>query len=67
MKHCIVCGAGSHRTDWIKKFAVGDTQYVACDYHTDQECEAAITKAESALAAEKANAAKPPAPAAAKA
>jgi hypothetical protein len=41
--HCIVCGAGSHRTDWIKKSQPQDkVQYVACDYHTDKEVNDAV-------------------------
>jgi NMD protein affecting ribosome stability and mRNA decay len=62
LRKCVVCGNGSHRTDWIQRYSVGETLYVACDYHTDKECEIAINKAESELAAERANAAKPPAP-----
>jgi hypothetical protein len=32
-KACVVCGLGSHRSDWLKKSG----EYVACDHHTQAE------------------------------
>lgn len=48
-KHCVVCGQGSTREEWIKKSK--DGKYVACDSHSDAEIEkavAALPKAKSA-------------------
>ncbi len=46
--YCVVCGMGSHRTDWIKKSAPADKfQYVACDFHTDKEVADAVKAAQS--------------------
>ncbi len=44
IKYCVVCGAGSHRTDWINKGGVGAGAYVACDKHTASEISAALAK-----------------------
>jgi hypothetical protein len=41
MKTCVVCGASSHRTDWVNK--MGD--YVACDSHSRVEMGDAVKKA----------------------
>jgi hypothetical protein len=38
-RFCVVCGMGSHRTDWLKQ--KGD--FVACDSHSDEEFAKAIT------------------------
>jgi uncharacterized membrane protein len=38
IRHCVVCGAGSHRETWIK--TNGD--FVACDWHTDVEINNAV-------------------------
>lgn len=54
-KFCVVCGQGSHRTDWKNKFAVGATGYVACDSHDEKSVKQAITDAEAAKATEAAN------------
>lgn len=40
-KICVVCGQGSHRTDWIKKSG----NFVACDNHSDTEITQAVAKA----------------------
>lgn len=32
-KACVVCGLGSHRTQWVKTLG----EYVACDHHSDAE------------------------------
>ena len=39
-RSCVVCGQGSHRTDWIKKSK--DGKHVACDNHSDAEIEKAV-------------------------
>ena len=48
IKYCVVCGAGSHRKDWVNK--VGNS--VACDSHSRDEVARAVaastTKAPSA-------------------
>jgi hypothetical protein len=33
LQTCVVCGAGSHRTDWINKSG----NFVACDSHSKDE------------------------------
>lgn len=38
---CVVCGAQSHRTDWIKKLL----GFVGCDSHSDTEMKDAVAKA----------------------
>lgn len=45
-KACIVCGMGSHRTDWktTGTLPTGDS-YVACDSHSAKEVSAVIAKA----------------------
>lgn len=43
VQKCVVCGAASHRTDWINK----GNGYVACDNHTPAQ----ITTATQAKAA----------------
>jgi hypothetical protein len=52
LRNCVVCGLGSHRTDWINRYAAGNTVYVACDQHTDEQATTAIQKAENAKQAE---------------
>jgi hypothetical protein len=42
LKTCVVCGAGSHRTDWINKSG----NEVACDSHSKDEVARAIVKAQ---------------------
>jgi hypothetical protein len=44
-KFCVVCGAGSHRTDWVNKTTVSGKDFVACDQHTKEEFNKAITAA----------------------
>jgi len=39
-KVCVVCGAESHRDDWINK----QGEFVACDSHTAGEFSSAIAK-----------------------
>ncbi len=41
IKTCVVCGAASHRGDWINKS--GD--YVACDSHSTEQLANAVKKA----------------------
>lgn len=50
VKLCVVCGNGSHRTDW--KNVSKDGKFVACDNHTAQEFNAAIKAAVEADASE---------------
>lgn len=38
IQYCVVCGRGSHRTDWINTSG----SYVACDYHTKEQMVKAI-------------------------
>lgn len=45
-RFCVVCGAGSHRSDWINK--LGD--YVACDSHSKQELADAVASKTSSAA-----------------
>ncbi len=40
-KFCVVCGAGSHRGDWINKTG----NFVACDFHSKDELAVAVAKA----------------------
>jgi len=40
---CVVCGMGSHRTDWIKK----GPGWVACDGHSNAEINAALKPVKS--------------------
>jgi hypothetical protein len=44
-QQCIVCGAKSHRDDWINKYEVDGKSFVACDSHPEEECISAIEKA----------------------
>jgi hypothetical protein len=44
-KACIVCGKGSHRTDWINK----GEDYVACDNHTPAEIKKALDASKPAV------------------
>lgn len=41
IKYCVVCGNGSHRTDWINKSG----NFVACDSHSKDEVAKAVAKA----------------------
>lgn len=51
--HCVVCDAGSHRTDWQKKdLAAG---WVACDRHSDEEIRDAVRKRDEQVQATSAN------------
>lgn len=52
VQYCVVCGAGSHRTDWKNK--VG--KYVACDSHAANEVKDAAAKVDSDAAATQAKA-----------
>jgi hypothetical protein len=45
IQYCVVCGNGSHRTDW--KNASKDGKFVACDSHSSTEFAAAIKAAAS--------------------
>lgn len=54
VRYCVVCGNGSHRTDWVRKS--GDS--VACDFHSDAEFQKAIAARSQAPA--QAQAAKAP-------
>lgn len=63
LRNCVVCGLGSHRTDWVRRAKVGNVLYVACDSHTDQELMAAVNAA-TVKAKKEAEAAKAPAAAA---
>ena len=38
-KYCVVCGQGSHRTDWQ------DAEFPACDTHSKEQVATAIAKA----------------------
>ena len=40
---CVVCGQGSHRTDWINKSG----NFVACDNHSSGEVARAVAKAQA--------------------
>lgn len=42
---CVVCGQGSHRTDWIRTKKVSGVLFVACDSHSESEFNAAIQRA----------------------
>jgi hypothetical protein len=60
-KFCVVCGLGSHRTDWQD-----ETKPPACDGHSKEEVAAAVKAAQEkdkaeAEAAKKAAASQPPA------
>lgn len=48
---CVVCGQGSHRTDWVNKFKANGTLYVACDNHSTDQVQKAIASAEKDKAA----------------
>jgi hypothetical protein len=41
LQTCVVCGAGSHRTDWINKSG----GFVACDSHSKDEVAKAVAAA----------------------
>lgn len=45
-KICVVCGAASHRTDWINKSG----NFVACDSHSKDEVAKAVAQATKAPA-----------------
>jgi hypothetical protein len=55
LRTCVVCGAASHRSDWINKLG----NEVACDHHTKEEVAKAV-----ALKAQASKAVAPAAPAA---
>lgn len=44
-RKCVVCGSGSHRTDWVR--VSGDGKFVACDNHSEEvfnnACAAAVS------------------------
>lgn len=39
---CVVCGQGSHRTDWAIMKQEGEQLFVACDFHPEDVVAAAI-------------------------
>lgn len=43
IKYCVVCGGGSHRTNWVLKSG----NFVACDSHSKDEFLAAMKKAQA--------------------
>lgn len=43
LRTCVVCGAQSHRTDWINKVE----GYVACDWHKGVEFAKAVATAKA--------------------
>lgn len=43
LRNCILCGTGSHRTDW--KFSSNDGKFVACDHHSKLEFDKAVAAA----------------------
>lgn len=68
---CVVCGAKSHRVNWVHEKIVKDTKYVACDKHSAAEFDKAVAgaeaiKAKAAIATAKAAPAKPVVPPTAK-
>jgi hypothetical protein len=44
-QRCVVCGMGSHRSDWVKTVVIDGVKYVACDKHDQKDVVAAATKA----------------------
>jgi hypothetical protein len=48
---CVVCGQGSHRSDWVKTATVGGKKFVACDNHVQADVDAAAKKAAGAAPA----------------
>jgi len=48
LRTCVVCGHQSHRLDWIKKS--GD--FVACDFHSNDEISKAVAKPSEVVKAE---------------